>query len=214
MNKYNASFVFGTALTAVTYAIGAVAGWVDPHNINWIEFFAVWTSYVCTLMCVYQTRWNYPIGAVSTILSAILFYKIDLPAIGLFNILLSINLIYGWFRWRDDEDTRPVTNPSLIWWVGYVGIAAATYALITVVNNYYGYSQTWIDITTAVVYAVAQAMLDNKHRTNWAVFFVLNVLSIYLFFKQELYFVALQYLYFLGNTAYGHVSWRIEPRTA
>lgn len=207
INKYWDSLVFGTGLTALTYVIGFGAGWADIHNPNWLEFFAVWTSYICTLLCVYQSRWNYPIGAVSTIISAILFYQIDLPAVGLFNILLSINLIYGWFRWRNDDDTRPVGEPSMTWWIGYAGIAAATYVLVTVVNSHYGYSQTWLDITTAVVYAVAQAMLDNKHKTSWVVFFILNVLSIYLFFKQGLYFVALQYVAFLLNTLYGYYEW-------
>jgi nicotinamide mononucleotide transporter len=208
MNKYWGSLNWGTILTVITYAIGAALGLVDVHNFNYIEFFAIWTSYVCTLMCVFQTRWNYPLGAVSTILYAILSYQAGLPAVGLFNILLSINLIYGWFRWRSDDVTRPVTNPNAAWWLGYVGIGLATYLILTIVNGYFGYDQTWVDVTTAVVYAVAQAMLDNKHRTSWAVFFVLNVLSIYLYFKQEAYFVVIQYVYFLGNTLYGHFEWR------
>ena len=210
MNKFWSSFVYGSALTAVTYAIGAVLGFFNPENFGWIEFFAIWTSYICTLLCVYQKRINYPIGAVSTVLYAILSYKADLPALGLFNILLSVNLIYGWFRWNSDAQTRPVESwPSLPWWIGYAAIAIVAYFLLTTISSYFGYQVTWLDVTTAVVYAVAQAMLDNKHRSAWGVFAVLNVLSIYVYFqKPETYFVALQYLYFLGNAAYGHFEWR------
>lgn len=210
------SFTYGSFLTAITYLVGAFAGFFDTANASMIEFLAIWTSYVCTLLCVYQSRWNYPIGAVSTVLYAILSYRAGLPSLGLFNILLSINLLYGWFRWRNDADTRPVSNwPTPAWWLGYVAIALATYLLMITVNNFFGYESTWIDVATAVVYAVAQAMLDNKHRSSWAVFFVLNVLSIYIYFKTpETYFVALQYVYFLGNTIYGNFEWRKSQQIA
>ena len=65
INKYWDSFIFGTLLTIFTYGVSYVFGWAKFVEFGFNEYvvlFAVWTSYICTLMCSLQTRWNYPVG--------------------------------------------------------------------------------------------------------------------------------------------------------
>ena len=47
-----------------------------------------------------------------------------------------------------------------------------------------------------------------KKIENWIVWAVVNVVSIWFYFQGELYLVALQYVFFLFNTAFGFARWR------
>lgn len=58
------SFVIALVLTGLSYAVGLSLRW--ETSLNWLEVFAVFTSYVSTYLCVKERRFNYPAGAVST----------------------------------------------------------------------------------------------------------------------------------------------------
>src|SRR5690242_645929 len=70
--------VLGIILTALSYGVGLGAGWIA--SLSWLEVFAVFTSYVCTYLCVMERRINYPIGAISTAAYMVLFYQFGLVA--------------------------------------------------------------------------------------------------------------------------------------
>jgi len=48
------SIGLGIVLTALSYGIGIAAGWVSLATLNWLEVFAVATSYASTYLCVKQ----------------------------------------------------------------------------------------------------------------------------------------------------------------
>lgn len=208
INKYFDSVFFGTVLMGLTYLVANFAGWVDFTQINWLEIFAVWTSYVCTLLCVHQSSWNYPIGIVTTALYSYLFYQWDLPAVALFNLYLVFSLSYGWYYWGSDDAPRSVVTRvgvKEIWL--YVVVALGIYGLLYVINTFLNHSMSFLDIAVAVWSGVAQFLLDRRKIETWIVWAVVNVLSIWLYYNQGLYLVTLQYFYFLFNTGFGYYVW-------
>lgn len=202
------SAFLGVVLTAISFGVGVGMGWVDYASLNWLEVFAVATSYSCTYLCVVESRWNYPIGVVTTLAYSILFFQWGLPAVGVFNLYLVGSLIYGWFRWGPDENTRPVTSISLKDIFPYSGLGIAIAALMYVVLVYFGAPIVYLDIAVAAISGVAQFLLDNKRLQTWHVWAVVNVFSIWLYFNQGLYLVAFQYIFFLGNTIFGYYTWK------
>src|SRR5437868_360567 len=103
---YLESIIIGLALTALSYGVGIWMDWIAV--LNWLEVFAVFTSYVCTYLCVKERRFNYPIGAVSSAAYALLFLQSGLIASAILNAYLVPTLVYGWIRWGKDTRTRPV----------------------------------------------------------------------------------------------------------
>ena len=204
------SIVLAVVLTALSYAVGLYAGWIT--ELNWLEVFAVFTSYSCTWLCTRQSRWNYPIGVVTTAAYSLLFWQWDMPALAIFNLYLVGSLAYGWFRWGDDTKTRPVTRISLIWYTGYGAVAVAILAMFLYANHLFNPTGISglnpIDVGLAVASGVAQLMLDNKKLENWTVWALINIVSIPFFMQCGLTLVAFQYVFFLANTAIGHVVWR------
>jgi nicotinamide mononucleotide transporter len=97
-NVWVQTIVIAIVLTALSYGIGAIFGWVTV--VNWLEIFAVFTSYASTYLCVKQRRFNYVFGAVSSVAYCYLFFTAGLLASTALNGILAVWLVYGWFRWR------------------------------------------------------------------------------------------------------------------
>lgn len=199
------SIIIAVVLTALSYYVGFEANWIT--TINWLEVFAVFTSYSCTYLCVVERRINYPIGATSTIAYAILFFQQNLNASALLNAYLTFQLIYGWFRWRSDAVARPVSFVGLKWWPAYAAATAGFYLGAVWIAGALGSGFVWTDAAILIGSILAQFLLDNKKLENWAVWFVVDVFAIYEYASAGLSLAAFQYVFFLANTIYGYYCW-------
>lgn len=204
------SFAVGVILTTLSYIVGLAMKWLPA--LNWLEVFAVFTSYASTYLCVKERRANYPIGAVSTAAYAILFLQSGLLSSAVLNAYLTPTLIYGWLRWRRDTDTRPVTHVQLKWIPAYLLVAGLGYAGAALISSKLGGTMAWTDAMILAATILAQFLLDNKKLENWLVWAVVNVFAIYTYATMGLPLVAFQYVFFLMNTVYGFVIWRRSKR--
>lgn len=203
---YTESIAVGVVLTALSYVVGLWFSWVT--KLNWLEVFAVFTSYVCTYLCVKERRINYPIGAISSAAYAVLFLQSGLLSSAVLNAYLVPTLVYGWIRWRRDEITRPVTRVKLKMMPVYFGIAGLGYAGAALISQHAGGAMAWTDSIILAGTILAQFLLDNKKLENWIVWAVVNVFAIYTYATTGLPLVAFQYVFFLANTVYGYIMWQ------
>lgn len=209
-NKINilTGSLIGFGLTILSYFVAHIAGWINIEDINHLEAFAVWTSYLCTWLCVKQTRLNYPIGIVTTFAYSILFWQFGLTALAIFNLYLVFSLTYGYIVWGSDENTKPVTYSGPLSYLGYIFVAAAIYFILVIIHGILGQEIGVIDIWLSVASGVAQFLLDRKKIENWIIWIGVNIFSIGLYFNTGLYIVAFQYAFFLANAFYGYYSWK------
>lgn len=197
--------IIGVVLTGLSYLIGLKMDWIE--TIDWLEVFAVFTSYVCTFLCVMERRINYPIGAASTVAYCILFWRFDLNASMAINAFLSVYLVYGWIRWRSDDDTRPITRMSAKHWLLTLAITAVGYAVVVSLSNAFDGALVWTDSVILVGTLAAQFTLDQKHRETWAIWVIVNIFAIYTYFDVGLALVGVQYILFLFNAFWALSVW-------
>lgn len=202
------SIVLGVVLTALSYGVGITAGWTSFTTLNWLEVFAVATSYASTYLCVKQRRINYPIGALSTAAYALLFFRSNLLLSAILNLYLVPTLVYGWIRWRNDAMTRPVARVKAKMIPVYALITIAGYAGAAAISRRLGGAMAWTDAIVLAGTILAQFLLDNKKLENWFVWAIVNIFAIYTYATAGLALAALQYVFFLGNTIYGYISWK------
>src|SRR5258708_2864534 len=157
-----ASVVIGIGLTAASYLAGVVFGWVKAGDIKWLEVFAVFTSYSCTWLCVKERRINYPIGSISSAAYALLFYQSGLFASMVLNAYLVPTLAYGWWRWRKDANTRPVTHIQLKWLPVYLLVTGVGYGGAALLSSRLGGTLAWADSVILAGTIFAQVFLGNK----------------------------------------------------
>lgn len=195
----------GILLTAVSFAVGFGFGWIT--TVGLLEVFAVFTSYVATFLCVVERRANYPVGAISTAAYCLLFWQFGLVASSAINGFLMVYLLYGWFRWKSDADTRPVTRMTVPAWIVSILVAAAGYLIVVGIATALGGTLVFADSMILALYILAQFMLDNKKYENWYVWAVMNVIAIFVYFQAGLFLAAFQYVFFLVNAFYGLYMW-------
>jgi nicotinamide mononucleotide transporter len=199
------SIIVGIVLTGLSYVVATKAGWID--TVNFLEAFAVFTSYTCTLLCVWERRINYPIGAISNAAYAFLFYQTGLMGSAAVTAWLTLSLIYGWFRWKKDTDTKPVGFVEAKWWPIYILATGVAFAGGWGIYHLTGAQVVWTDLAIMAGSILAQFLLDNKKLENWMVWAIVNVFAIYTYFNAGLLIVGFQYIFFLGNTVFGFVMW-------
>ncbi len=202
--KFNIMFIgLGFALTAISYLVCLVFG--IPIVFNWLEFLAVATSYSCTILFMLQKRVAYFYGIISTFFLCVFFATQGVFALALFNGILVVSLIYGYWRWGPDGRPIPVTRINGVKSMGgyllFFVIVACAFAFIVGMGSR-------LDLLLAAGSAMAQLMLDNKKIENWYVWIVVNVFSIMFFITQGFWLLAIQFAMFLVNAIVAIFKWR------
>ena len=204
--------VAAAVLTAASYALGLAAGWLT--GVEWLEALAVATSYASTALCIFQRRFNYVFGAVSTSLYALLFFRHGLVASAFLNVYLTPQLAYGWVRWRRDDQTRPVTwlVADKKWVPAYLGVTVVAYLggawLVGVLHG----RLAWADAAILAGSILAQLLLDNKRIENWFVWIAVNVIAVWTYVTAGLVVAGVQYVIFIGTAVLGFAAWLRSAR--
>jgi nicotinamide mononucleotide transporter len=205
--------ILATVLTALSYFVAFRANWINPvtdresFTLLTLEAFAVFTSYVCTYLCVMERRINYPIGAVSTAAYCVLFWRFHLNASMAINAFLTVYLVYGWIRWRADDNTLPITRMSAKDWLIAGAVTAVGYGVVVALANAFDGTLVWTDSVILVGTLLAQWTLDNKRLETWAVWVIVNIFAIYTYFNTDLALVGFQYIFFLLNAFWAFSVW-------
>lgn len=205
-NVYVQAAIVAIALTSISYLIAIFAGWLG-EGVNWLELFAVITSYACTYLGVKQKRFNYVVAVVTVTSYCILFWQWGLISSMLVQIYLLPTVIYGWFRWGKDTVTRPVRHVQPRWIVVYLGVTAILYVGAVWLTTLLGATSTFWDSAILALTILAQFLLDNKRVETWIIWAILNVIAIGVYFDTGLYLAAIQYVFFLANAFYGYYEW-------
>lgn len=202
------SVFIGVLLTLLSYLIGIAMGWIQPTSLNWLEVFAVLTSYSCTYLCVKERRMNYPIGVISSAMYSLLFLQNGLLASALLNVYLVPTLVYGWVRWKQDTQTRPVTHVKVGIIPVYLLVALLGYTGAALISRQFDGTMAWTDSMILIGTILAQFLLDNKKLETWIAWALVNAFAIYTYTTSGLPLVAFQYVLFLANTLYGYIIWK------
>lgn len=164
-------------------------------------------------LLVRQDWRTWPIGvayvfvSITVLLEARLYANFVLHLVG----FLPMNL-YGWYYWRiggaDDGDV-PVTRASVRLLLGLAVLCAAGTAGLGAwfAGNTDAALPFW-DSGILVMSLAAFWLSARKHLENWIVWFVVDVISVAVYFDQGLSLYALLYLVYLGMAVWGYRTWR------
>lgn len=208
INPYTQAVLVTVIMTVLTFAGGLLIGWITVDTLNWFEVAAVATSYGCTWLMYHQKRFSYLIAVVTTALYCVVFFQAGLVASMILQVYLLPTVIFGFFRWRSDANPKPVQKFRIKLAPVYALVVAAFYAGAYFITDAFGGSMAPLDSAILIGTILAQFLLDNKVLGNWWVWIVVDIISIYVYFSQGLYFVGVQYVFFLVGAFYGFYQWR------
>ena len=164
------------------------------------------------IFLVREKVWAWPLGvayvlvSITPLLEAHLYANLALHLVG----FLPLNL-YGWYHWlfgaeqRDDLAVTRATSGTLIALGGLcmVGALALGWYFATRTDAAFPY---WDNAVFAMSLA-AMWLTARKHIENWMVWFVVNVISVTVYYAQGLTLYAGLYALYIPMAVWGYVTW-------
>ncbi len=185
------------------------------QHMSWLEIVANLTFAASVLLCNFRRWENYPIGIVGTMAFFLVFWHAKLYNLALLQVWLTAVQAYGWWFWLYGKKGAPppITRVSKNWWIlGTVFTVVVGY-LLSVISAHFGGAMALADATLFSLSVVAQFFLDRKKLENWGVWFLINTISIPLFWTQGLYLTAVIYAVFWVNAILAFFMWLTEYKS-
>ena len=169
-----------------------------------------------TLGAVYLTTrqivWCWPLGMVSVLLYAVVFYRAKLYAdMGLQGLYFAL-AAYGWWAWLRGGEDHGELRVSRIGRRAAAGLGALALgsglALGLALERTTDASLPFLDSTLTTVSIAAQWMQTRKLLESWLVWLAADVVYVGMFLYKGLYPTAGLYAVFLYLALRGYVEWR------
>lgn len=186
------------------------------------EYVGLALGLVIVWCLIRQNLWAWPLGVVYVLVSVTVLLEARLYANLILHVagFLPMNL-YGWYFWifgkEEDEDELPVTRSrwrllAVLAAICAVGTAVLGTIFMLATNAALPYWDNFIFLgSLAAMWLTARKKIEN-----WIVWFVIDVLSVGVYFAQGLVWYALLYFIYLGMAVAGYMSWlrTMEPEAA
>lgn len=198
------AFTLATLITSILVILELT---IFKSEINYWETAAVFFSFACTWLVTRQTRFNYVLGVISTILLSYVFWTQNLYGSMVLNLYLIPTVIYGWFIWGKDTNTKPVQHVKIKVIPIYLIVTIITWAGAYYLINYFGGEMGVLDGWLLIGSTLAQFLLDRKKIETWIIWILVNIVSVYVYFESGLYLLAGQFLLFLVNAIIAYSLW-------
>jgi nicotinamide mononucleotide transporter len=178
----------------------------------WAEFFSSLLGIVSIWLNTRRKIVAWPIGLVSVILAAWVYKESGLWAETGLQFFFFLSGIYGWTQWAKNPEylqtvmVAPAKFATMIISIGLALLAFVGMALL--VQKIPNASLPWLDALIASSSILGQIWLAWRWKENWIVWILVNVLSISVYLRKELWIFAGYYAVLLGLAIHGYKSWK------
>lgn len=185
--------------------------------MNPLEIVAAFLGLANIVLLVYRNVWNYPFGIAMVLLYAFVFHDAKLYSDALLQIFFLAVQIYGWRHWvRKKAEAGEIVVERLsarsIALLAGVSIAAIC-AWGAMIHRFTDASYPWWDSSIFILSVVAQILLARRYLENWAVWILVDLISIGVYAAKGLWPTLGLYIVFLIIAAWGLIDWlRVERR--
>ncbi|MDF2465253.1 MAG: pnuC [Ramlibacter sp.] len=185
--------------------------WGSPTT--WLEIVAVVIALAMVGCNIREIHWGWPLAIVSSLMYFALFWRSKLYGDASLQIFFAVVAFWGWYQWlrghRADGSALRITRLTRR---GLV-LTVATCALLWPATGFFLKTFTdsdvpWWDAFPTAVSLVGQFLLGRKFIENWAVWIVVNVVSVGLFAYKGLWLTVGLYSVFIALSWVGWKEWK------
>jgi nicotinamide mononucleotide transporter len=181
--------------------------------ITWLEIAAVVISLVMVICNIREIHWGWLLAIIASLMYFALFWHSRLYGDGSLQIFFALVSLWGWWQWlrgaARDESTLHVSRLTPR---GRFAALASCIVLWPAIGWFLlSYTDTdvpWWDAFPTAVSLVAQFLLGRKYLENWALWMLVNVVSVALYSYKGLWLTAALYVLFLALCVPGWRTWQ------
>ena len=184
---------------------------LPPEALKTFEILAMLTGVAYAVLAARRNRLCWVAGAVSSALAALLAGMRELPMQSALQVFFVGMSVYGWMSWTRSaaQGEVPVGLWPVPWHVG----AAIVVTLLAVAAAQVLAAETraaWplLDSLTTGFSLLATWLAARAKLENWLYWIAIDGVLVFLFYVQELPYLALLNVLFIGIAAGGFIAWR------
>ena len=174
-----------------------------------VSFLGIWLTARRHMLC-------WPISFLACALYFRLFLDVKLYADMVLQLLFGASIVYGWVAWRrGQDDNGAVVVVPLSPRHAALGLAAGAIGGLLIgwfTSHYTDAALPWIDASLTSFSLVAQWWTARRHRANWLLWIVVDVVYVGMFVFKGLWLTAGLYAAFVALAVMGYLRW--APRGA
>lgn len=196
------------------------------YPMSYIEFFGTLFYLASVILIAQKNMLTWPVGIISVILFAILFYQIQLYSDTIEQVYYLGASIYGWIYWEKNRkgDSESVSfrvspNRSLLLWAGFTIVMSFLVAVLmmnihSILPRIFPVpaSFPFLDALTTVMSFVAMFLMARKLVESWVYWIIVDVIGIVLYYVKDVKFLSLLYVILLVIAVRGAIKWFRESR--
>jgi nicotinamide mononucleotide transporter len=180
---------------------------------TWLEIVAVVIALAMVGCNIREIHWGWPLAIVSSLMYFALFWRSRLYGDAALQIFFAVVALWGWYQWlrghRADGSVLRVTRLTR----RGLALTVVACALLWPVTGFFLKTFTdtdvpWWDAFPTAVSLVGQFLLGRKFIENWAVWIVVNVVSVGLFAYKDLWLTVGLYSVFIALSWVGWKEWK------
>ena len=201
------------------YLCGVVCDFLINFGIfqtSVVELAAVLTGLVSVWLVKKENVWAFPIGGVSVLLSAYIYFKGNIYANAGINLFYFFMNIYGWYNWlrKTGEDQHlMITSCSRKEMQVYIVLMVLFffglwYLLSKTPDNKYAV----YDAFTSSLYVIAMWLMARKKIQHWILWIIGDVVMVALCIFLKWYFLGFQYLVYMFIATLGWMEWKYKVK--
>jgi nicotinamide mononucleotide transporter len=214
MNFFNVHSVFFTVL---------------GYPMSYIELSATLLIVVYVLLITKKIVYAWPLGIITFILFAVLFYQVRLYSDFFEQFYYIGNCFYGWWLWlaarKNAEGEKKELDVSRCTQKTYLIIATIIAGCGTLLGFTMSRIHTWlpslfpnpaafpfIDATATIMGFVAAALMAQRKIESWILWICVDCICIGLYYARNVKFVSALYIFFLALAINGLITWTRDFR--
>ncbi|MCQ2144101.1 MAG: nicotinamide riboside transporter PnuC [Bacteroidales bacterium] len=177
-----------------------------------LEIFSLVTGVIFMTLQVFQNRWMWYMEILTASAALAVSLHNHLWAVSLLNAYYIVMAVVGIFSWRkieqdNDSDVHIVRMSPKILAIGLFLLVAGSFGLSLLLKATSDPAPV-LDSVSFALAIVATWWLTRSHIEQWYLWFASDILSATLFFTQGLYWMGLQFTFYLAFSVIGYVHWK------
>lgn len=200
------------------FDVDVIAFNFSGYPVSYLELVATLLGLLSVWFATRENILTWPVGLLNEIGFFYLFFQVSLYAGMLLQLAFFVVTLTGWYYWRYGKKVKDVQQlPVSICAAIFVVIFFFAFVFNLLIANLHlilpglitsPAAQPFIDSWVAVASLFAVFLLARKYLFSWPLWIMVDLVSIYLFWNQQLYLVAIEYVIFLLMAIYGYWHWR------
>jgi nicotinamide mononucleotide transporter len=190
---------------------------MDIYYLEKLELFSAFFSIVTFYLGTKQRQATWPVSMTISLMNLPLYYFKRIYGSFLQNIIYMIISLYGWYCWRYGGENRTelkviTTTPLKEAFLLLIGVLLYVVIMNPILVRL-GSTVTLLDATRSALTMAGMWVTSHKKLETYPIWFIVNAISIYMFFQKEMYWFMAKYVFMVCLSVYSYHVWYKQYQT-